>query len=170
MNSLSCYVIGQYLQPKFHFCPIKIAYLPHLDVYQMVIRYGISKVVTHASGFCCFWGFLVNWLHCMFHQNEELEVKFPTGRAMAWKIKGITSCETPWVWKRVFYQERKKRKKLLNLKFCPDFRVFRLEHISGNRKLTNMKKLLLPTSNNDLPRGVMYTLFHLINVYLRYWV
>lgn len=54
MSNISCYVIGQELQPKFHFSPIKIAYLSHLHVYQMVIRYGINKVVTHASRFCCF--------------------------------------------------------------------------------------------------------------------
>ena len=55
MNNISCYVIGQQLtQRKFHVSPIKIAYLPHLDVYQMVIRYEIYKVVTQASSFCCF--------------------------------------------------------------------------------------------------------------------
>lgn len=36
MNSISYYIIGQQLtQLKFHFSPIKIVYLPHLDIYQM---------------------------------------------------------------------------------------------------------------------------------------
>ena len=36
MKSISYYIIGQQLtQLKFHFSPIKIVYLPHLDVYQM---------------------------------------------------------------------------------------------------------------------------------------
>ena len=36
MNNISYYIIGQQLtQQKFHFSPIKIVYLLHLDVYQM---------------------------------------------------------------------------------------------------------------------------------------
>jgi len=58
--------------------------------------------------------------------------------------------------KKVFYREERKKKKLLNLKFCTDFRGFRLEYISGNRKLINMKKLFLPTSSKDLSHGVVY--------------
>lgn len=62
----------------------------------------------------------------------------------------------------------KKGRKLLNLKFCTDFRGFRLEHISGERKLTDREKLLLGCSSNDLPHGAMYTLLHLVNVHLSY--
>ena len=58
--------------------------------------------------------------------------------------------------KSVLPGRKKKKEKLLNLKFCTDFRGFRLEYISGNRKLINMKKLFLPTSSKDLSHGAVY--------------